>query len=64
MSRGNDDLILVFDCGATNLKAVALSSEGKIAAQASFPNSPTPQKEGEPRWLIYGTWKRFGGSSV
>ena len=53
MTGGNDEFVLVFDCGATNLKAVAVSSEGKIAAQASFPNSPVPQKEGKSGWLIW-----------
>jgi len=53
MTGDNGEIVLVFDCGATNLKAVAVSSEGKIAAQASFPNSPVPQREGEPGWLIW-----------
>jgi len=53
MTRENDEIVLVFDCGATNLKAVAVNSEGKIIAQASFPNSPTPQKEGKSGWLIW-----------
>ena len=46
-------IILVFDCGATNLKVAAVNSEGKIDAEASFPNSPTPQKGGKPGWLIW-----------
>jgi len=53
MIEDNNEIVLVFDCGATNLKAVAVSSKGKIAAQASFPNSPVPQKGGEPGWLIW-----------
>ena len=53
MTKGNNEIVLVFDCGATNLKAVAVNSEGKIAAWASFPNSPTPQEEGKLGWLIW-----------
>ena len=49
----NGEIILVFDCGATNLKAVAINPEGKIVAWASFPNSPASQKEGKPEWLIW-----------
>jgi len=57
-----DEIILVFDCGSTNLKTVAVNSNGKIAAWASFPNSPIPQKEGKPGWLIWDLeeiWRRL-----
>ena len=50
---GREDVVLVFDCGATNLKAVAVDANGRIVAQASRPNSPKPQKDGKPGWLIW-----------
>jgi len=53
MTEDSKEIILVFDCGATNLKVVAVNSVGKIAASASFQNSPSPQKEGKPGWLIW-----------
>jgi len=49
----DNEIILVFDCGATNLKVIAVNSKGKIVTRASFPNSPSPQKEGKPEWLIW-----------
>ena len=48
-----EEVVLVFDCGATNLKAVAVDPQGKIVAEASRANGPKPQKDGEPRWLIW-----------
>jgi len=53
MTEHSNEIVLVFDCGATNLKVVAVNSEGKIAAWASLPNSPVPQKGGEAGWLIW-----------
>ncbi|MCD6156275.1 MAG: L-fuculokinase, partial [Candidatus Atribacteria bacterium] len=43
---------LILDCGATSLRAVAISEEGKILSIASFANSPRPQKE-NPQFLIW-----------
>lgn len=48
-----EEVVLVFDCGATNLKAVAVDPQGKIVAQTSRANGPKPQKDGEPGWLIW-----------
>ena len=56
MSENDDGIVLVFDCGSTNLKVVAVNSKGKIAAWASLPNSPSPQKGEDPRWLIWDIW--------
>ncbi len=36
----NRDTVIVFDCGATNVRVIALNSQGKILACESFPNSP------------------------
>jgi len=62
MNRDNNGVVLVFDCGSTNLKVVAVNSKGKIVAWASLPNSPSPQKKGEPKWLIWDLdeiWRRL-----
>ena len=62
MSENDDGIVLVFDCGSTNLKVVAVNSKGKIAAWASLPNSPSPQKGEDPRWLIWDLdeiWRRL-----
>jgi len=48
-----EEVVLVLDCGATNLKAVAVDPEGRIIAHASRPNEPTPQRDGRTGWLIW-----------
>jgi len=48
-----EEVVLVFDCGATNLKAVAVDPQGRIIANASRSNSPKPQRDGKPGWLIW-----------
>jgi len=47
------ELVLVLDCGSTNLRAVAVDSTGGILAQASRPNRSYLQSDGEPGWLIW-----------
>jgi len=49
----NEDLVLVFDCGSTNIRAVAIDSTGTIKAFSSLPNSPRQQPDGKPGWLIW-----------
>jgi len=41
------DLIIVLDCGSTNLRAVAVDAEGEVQASASRPNASSPQPGGE-----------------
>ncbi|HDO41687.1 MAG TPA: hypothetical protein ENH03_02165 [Candidatus Bathyarchaeota archaeon] len=53
MSSGGGNYVLVFDCGSTNLKAVAVDPTGNICAYARRPNSPHSQPDGEPGWLIW-----------
>jgi len=53
MSSGGENYVLVFDCGSTNLKAVAVDPAGNICVYAKRPNSPRPQPDGEPSWLIW-----------
>ena len=33
------EVILVLDCGATNVRAIAVDRQGKIIARASTPNA-------------------------
>ncbi len=33
------EVILVLDCGATNVRAIAVNRQGKIVARASTPNA-------------------------
>ena len=47
------DVVIVFDCGSTNLRVVAVDIKGSIVAQSSTGNSPKPQVEGKLGWLIW-----------
>jgi len=53
MAARREEVVLVLDCGATNLKAVAVDPEGKIVAHASRPNAPKVQNHGKAAWLIW-----------
>ena len=50
MSKG--DIVIVFDCGATNVRAVAINNKGEIQASESFPNSTFP----DPGYPAYRIW--------
>ncbi|MHC4480831.1 MAG: FGGY family carbohydrate kinase [Planctomycetota bacterium] len=47
------DVVLVVDCGATNVTAAAVDAEGRVLASVSEPNGPVPQQGGEPGWLVW-----------
>jgi len=47
------ELVLVLDCGSTNITAAAVDPEGSIVASASRPNAPVPQPDGKEGWLIW-----------
>lgn len=46
------DIIIVFDCGATNVRAVAIDSRGFIHASESFSNNTRP----DPLYPAYRIW--------
>lgn len=50
MSRG--DIVIVFDCGATNVRAIAINSKGEILASESYPNNTQP----DPAFPAYRIW--------
>jgi len=61
-----DDLVLVLDCGSTNLRAIAIDSAGRTAAESSRPNQSCPQTDGRPGWLIWNIeeiWHRLSEAS-
>jgi L-fuculokinase len=49
MSR---DIVIVFDCGATNVRIIAINSKGKILASDSYANNPQP----DPYFPAYRIW--------
>jgi L-fuculokinase len=46
------DIAVVFDCGATNVRAIAINSKGEILASESFPNNTRP----DPYFPEYRVW--------
>jgi L-fuculokinase len=46
------DIVIVFDCGATNVRAIAISSKGWILASESYPNNTQP----DPFYPAYRIW--------
>ncbi len=51
--------VLVFDCGATNVRAIAVDARGALVHAESRPNAPVRQRGDRP-WLVWDTeaiWK-------
>ena len=46
------DIVIVFDCGATNMRVIAINSKGEILASESFPNNTRP----DPEYPQYRIW--------
>jgi len=46
------DIVIVFDCGATNVRAIAINSKGEILASESYPNNTRP----DPFYPAYRIW--------
>lgn len=46
------EIVIVFDCGATNVRAVALDRKGTILASESYPNNTRP----DPSFPAYRIW--------
>ena len=45
----SEPVVLVLDCGATNLRAIAVDINGKVVARASEPNTTVPDPD-RPDW--------------
>jgi L-fuculokinase len=46
------DIVIVFDCGATNVRTIAINSKGEILASESFPNNTSP----DPFYPTFRIW--------
>ncbi len=46
------DIVIVFDCGATNIRAIAINRKGEIVASESLPNNVFP----DPYFSSYRIW--------
>jgi L-fuculokinase len=47
-----NDVVVVLDCGATNVRAIAVSLAGRIVAKSALPNATAPAPE-NPTWHIW-----------
>ena len=59
------DVILVLDCGATNVRAMAVDRQGNIVARASTANASDIATENSPwhQWSLAAIQQRFAGCS-
>jgi len=56
------ELVMVLDCGATNVRAAAVNRKGEIISEKSFSNSPVSQPGEKGNWLIWDIeeiWKKI-----
>jgi L-fuculokinase len=55
------DIVIVFDCGATNVRAIAVNSKGSVIASESLPNGPAPDPffPSYRIWDIEDIWKKI-----
>ncbi len=54
--------VLVLDCGATNIRTIAVDKEGGIAAVSSLSNNtrPDPENPAYRIWDVQELWEKFG----
>jgi L-fuculokinase len=55
------DIAIVFDCGATNVRVVAIDGKGDILASESHPNNtgPDPFYQGGKIWDVHEIWNKI-----
>lgn len=55
------DIVIVFDCGATNVRVVAINSQGEILSSEAFPNNtqPDPLYPGYRIWDVNEIWSKM-----
>ena len=56
-----EKLAIIFDCGATNVRVVAINTKGEIKASRSFPNQTheDPAYKGGRIWDLYEIWDKL-----
>ena len=55
------DIVIVFDCGATNVRAIAIDGRGEILASESYQNNtqPDPFYPAYRIWDVYEIWEKM-----
>ncbi len=61
-----EEIVLVFDCGATNVRVIAIDTYGTIIAGKSFPNNtnPDPYYPGGIIWDVEEIWRKLCSASL
>jgi L-fuculokinase len=59
------DIVIVFDCGATNIRVMAVNSTGDILSGESLPNNPVadPLYRGYRIWDVNDIWAKMCSAS-
>ena len=54
-------LVLIFDCGATNVRVIAVNPEGELVASKSYPNltREDPEYKGGRIWDLHEIWVKI-----
>jgi len=52
-------VMIVWDCGSTNVRAVAMDTSGKVLAEAKASNQTVSQPDGPPDWRIWDVDRIF-----
>jgi L-fuculokinase len=62
----SEKVVLVFDCGATNVRVIAINTNGTILAGKSFPNhtGPDPYYPGGIIWDVEEIWGKLCRASL
>jgi len=57
----NNQIVLVMDCGATNVRTVAVNAKGELVAMHSMPNNtqPDPDMDGGRIWDVKEIWDKL-----
>jgi L-fuculokinase len=61
LKKSKGDIVIVFDCGATNVRVIAINSKGVIVASESFKNntSADPNYRNCRIWDVSVIWKKL-----
>jgi L-fuculokinase len=64
MTKG--DVVMVFDCGATNVRVIAINLKGEILASESYPNNtqPDPFYPSFRIWDVHEIWDKMCRASA
>lgn len=60
--KNNNEVVVVFDCGATNVAVIAVDRKGNLVSSYNFPNKSVKQKNGII-WDLDDIWRKLCNES-